>query len=226
MSPFTHLLGGWMVANITPMRRRERAAVTLAAVVPDLDGAGLVVDLFQRGIHTEFAPHYEAYHRMLGHNVFVGIAIAVVCYAVARERRWLVASLGLLSFHTHLLGDLVGSRGPTPSDIWPIYYLWPLSSHPFAWSGQWALNAWPNIALTFILLMGTIYLAWRRGYSLVGIVSPYADEVFVRTLRRRFPHAPDQTSGKDAKDESDTKERFPGGIHPGSRRREGPDQDP
>lgn len=42
MSPVTHFLTGWVVANCSRLDRRERAIVALACVAPDLDGlAGL-----------------------------------------------------------------------------------------------------------------------------------------------------------------------------------------
>jgi hypothetical protein len=44
MSPVTHALVGWILANSIPLSRRERALVMGAGVVPDLDGLGLLVD--------------------------------------------------------------------------------------------------------------------------------------------------------------------------------------
>jgi inner membrane protein len=49
MSPITHLLISWSVANISKINRRERALVTLAGVVPDIDGTGLIIDIFCHG---------------------------------------------------------------------------------------------------------------------------------------------------------------------------------
>jgi hypothetical protein len=48
MSPVTHFLTGWVVANSAPLNWRERAVVTFAAVIPDLDGLGIVPDLLTR----------------------------------------------------------------------------------------------------------------------------------------------------------------------------------
>ena len=54
---------------------------------------------------------------------------------------WLTALLVFISFHLHLLCDLIGARGPD-GDQWPIPYLKPFSnSVQLAWHGQWALNA-------------------------------------------------------------------------------------
>jgi inner membrane protein len=45
MSPVTHFLTGWILANCARLDRKERALVTLACVVPDVDGLGIVPEL-------------------------------------------------------------------------------------------------------------------------------------------------------------------------------------
>ena len=41
----THALTGWLVANGANLERRDRAIVTVASVIPDIDGARFVADL-------------------------------------------------------------------------------------------------------------------------------------------------------------------------------------
>ena len=66
-------------------------------------------------------------------------------------------------------------------------YLAPFSSSlQLAWRGQWGLNAWPNVLIAIVLLLVTLWLAWRRGFSL-EMVSAGADSSLVAALRRRFP---------------------------------------
>lgn len=65
-------------------------------------------------------------------------------------------------------------------------YWYPWSRSEWIWSGQWALNAWPNIAITAACLGITLYLAWKRGYSPLGILSKRVDDAFVFALRARF----------------------------------------
>ncbi|MCU1348081.1 MAG: rane-bound metal-dependent hydrolase [Acidobacteria bacterium] len=109
---------------------------------------------------------------------------------------WLLSSnkvkttaLTLVSFHSRILGDIVGARGPDGYQ-WPISYFLPFSRTPeLSWDGQWALNAWQNFAITGLALSLTFALAWRRGYSPVGIFSRRADSEFVKTLRARFAAA-------------------------------------
>ena len=94
--------------------------------------------------------------------------------------------LALVSFHLHLLGDIVGARGPD-GDQWPIPYLLPFShTWQLAWPGQWELNAWPNFLITILLLSLAFHLAWRRGHSPLELVSTRANGEFVTALRDRF----------------------------------------
>lgn len=183
MNPVTHLLVGWMVANSATLNRRERAAVTLAGVVPDIDGLGAPLEVLTRDWERPLT-WFSQYHHTL-HNITFAVAVAGISFLVA-TRRWKTAALAFVSFHLHLLGDLVGARGPDGHQ-WPIPYLLPFSrSWEWAWQGQWALNAWPNFAITGVLVVATFYLAWRRGFSPLEIVSSRADAAFVAVLRARF----------------------------------------
>jgi inner membrane protein len=158
--------------------------VAWASVAPDLDGLGLIAEAATANWEHPLT-WWSDYHHVLGHN----LGFALLCTAAAAffaERKKLVSLLVFASFHLHLLGDLVGSRGPE-GEQWPLPYLLPFSSMPsLVWSGQWALNAWPNILLTALLLVTALVLAVKRGYSPVSLFSRRADSVVVETLRRRF----------------------------------------
>jgi len=46
LNPITHFLTAWAVANTVPaLGVKDRAIVTLAGVVPDIDGLGAIPDL-------------------------------------------------------------------------------------------------------------------------------------------------------------------------------------
>ena len=185
MSPVTHLLIGWVVANTADLSRKERAAVTIAGIVPDIDGFGAIAETLTRKSDQPLL-WFSKYHHVLTHNLGCALLVAGVSFMVA-TRRWKTAALAFLSFHLHLLGDLIGGRGPDGYQ-WPIPYLLPFSdAWRWTWQGQWALNAWPNFVITIVILCLTFYLAWKRGYSPVEIISPSADRAFVETLRNRFP---------------------------------------
>jgi len=186
MSPVTHFFSGWVLANCARLDRRDRALVTFACVIPDIDGLGIVPELLTRNSAHPLL-WFSRYHHTL-HTLAFALVVTALGFALA-TRKWTTALLVLLSFHLHLLEDLLGSRGPD-GDQWPIPYLAPFSSAvQLTWSGQWGLNAWPNVVLTIVLLLITFWLAWRRGFSPLEMISARADAAFVRVLRQRFPRA-------------------------------------
>lgn len=181
MSPITHVLSGWAVANMTTLNKRERMLVTLAAIIPDLDGLGVVWDLLPGSGGFGF---YQQYHHVFGHNIFFGLMLSALAFAMGARRR-VVSLLVFISFNVHILEDLAGSRG-LGDDFWAIPYFWPLSHREYVWSGQWPLNGWQNFAITGVLLGWMFYWAWKRGYSPIELVSSKADNKFVDVLRQRF----------------------------------------
>jgi inner membrane protein len=183
MSPVTHFLTGWVLANSASLNRRERALVTLACVVPDVDGLGIVADYLTRN-SSHPLDWFSTYHHLL-HSLPFALVVAVVSFALSTQR-WKTAGLAFLSFHIHLLEDVLGSRG-SEGYQWPIPYLMPFSrACELSWRGQWALNAWPNFVITIVLLLVTFYLAWSRGFSPLEMFSSKADAAFVAALRRRI----------------------------------------
>lgn len=181
MHPTTHLLTGWAVATALPLSRRDRALVCLAGLIPDLDGLGIIVEKLT--LHSERPLYwYAEYHHVLAHNLAFGLAITAGAAAVAR-RRLAAAALVLGSFHLHLLGDLAGSGGPDGAS-WPLRYGWPFLAAEQSWQGQWAINAWPNLAITVALLLWASWVAASRGHSPVELISSRADAVFCATMRR------------------------------------------
>ena len=184
MNPVSHLLTGWVVANTADLMPRDRALVTLAGVVPDIDGLGIIAEILTE--QTAFPLlWYSKYHHVLCHNLGFGLLLAVTAILFS-IRRWMTAFLVLVVFHLHLLGDLVGSRGPDGYQ-WPIPYWTPFSDGwKLMWTGQWELNAWPNVLITALLLAATIYIARRKGCSPLEMVSKRADSAFVSILTRQY----------------------------------------
>ncbi len=184
MSPITHLLISWSVANIGKINRRERALVTLAGVLPDIDGAGLIIDVFCHGSDQPLQL-WSMYHHILGHNIGFGLLLVIVTFALS-TRRWVTSLLVFMSFHLHLLCDLLGSKGPDGYQ-WPIPYLFPFSdAWQWTWVYQWQLNAWPNFAITIFTILLILFFAWKNGLSPLEIVSLKANRSFVDALRNRF----------------------------------------
>ena len=184
MNPASHFLISWTIANTADLPRRDRILVTLCGVIPDIDGVGIIAELLTENTTMPLI-WYSKYHHVLGHNLVLGL-ILVAVVSLLSIKRWISAVLAFLTFHLHLLGDLVGSRGPDGYQ-WPIPYFFPFSANwTLSWDGQWELNAWPNILVTLLILGITLFLAWKRGHSPLEMISLKADTALVAGLRRRF----------------------------------------
>ena len=186
MNIVTHLLAGWILADATKLKGRDRELVAWSCVVPDVDGAGMIVDAVNRNLGMTDHYYYEEFHHVLGHGLPAAILWSGIAFAFG-ARKATVALLIFASFHLHLLMDLAGSRGSAPSDIWPIDYLAPLSNAlTFSWSGQWPLTGWQSTSITTALMAIVIIQAVRSGASPVGLFNNDADQIFVATLRARW----------------------------------------
>lgn len=184
MNPASHFLISWTIANTADIPRRDRALVTLSGVIPDIDGVGILAELLTENTSMPLI-WYSKYHHVLGHNLGLGLILVAVVFSLS-IRRWVSAVLALIAFHLHLLGDLVGSRGPDGYQ-WPIPYFFPFSADgTLTWQGQWELNAWPNILVTLLIFGITLYLAWKRGHSPLEMISLKADTALVAGLRKRY----------------------------------------
>jgi inner membrane protein len=184
MSPVTHFFTGWVFATCFDLKPRDRALVTLACVAPDIDGLGIIAELLTRSSAHPLL-WFSSYHHSL-HNLAFALVIAAIVFALAAQE-WKAGLLALLSFHLHLFEDVLGSRGPDGYQ-WPIPYLSPFSSSlQVVWRGQWGLSAWLNVLITSVLLLITLWLAWRKGFSPLEMVSAKADNGLVEALRRRYP---------------------------------------
>lgn len=184
MNPETHLLASWVIGAKTTDNARDCRLVALAGILPDADGLGLLVDGLTRLMGWPKTFLYERYHHFLLHGFFGAIVIMLLLTCFARQR-CRVAVLCLVVFHLHILCDLIGSRGPDPVDLWPLFYFGPFAKDPmWIWKGQMPLDAWPNRILTIFLFGWALWLAVERGYSPVGVFSSRSDRVFVEVLRK------------------------------------------
>jgi inner membrane protein len=136
MSPVTHFLVGWITGQWTkPDEHRDRAIVALAGVAPDLDGLGIIPELLTRNTDYPLL-WFSEYHHVLGHNIGFALVVGALAFAFS-TRRTMSAALAFLSFHLHLLCDVLGARGPD-GEQWPIPYLAPFSqAWQITWEHQW-----------------------------------------------------------------------------------------
>lgn len=173
MNPIVHAelswLGAWKLVD-----RRDRILVTVAGVLPDLDGLTLLAG----------EEAYGKWHHVLTHGIVSALAISTVL-AVFAKKRLAVFGLALAMFHLHLFCDLLGS-GPG----WPIYYLWPMSLTELSWSGQWNLASWQNSVIGLSATLAVLACALPLGRTALELFSLKVDAKVVATLRKRFGKRP------------------------------------
>ena len=188
MSPLTHFMASWLVAAATTENPRDRRLITIAGVIPDTDGFGMIADMVKSvatGEPTTFF-YYQRYHHYLGHGWPAAIVFTLAFACVARQR-WRTALLCLAMFHLHLLCDFIASRGPTPGDIWPILYGEPVSRHPvWMWKGQWQLDGWQNRIIAVLLVFAVLGVTARRGISCLEVFNRRLDAGFARVIQKWY----------------------------------------
>jgi inner membrane protein len=184
MSPETHLLTGWLIAAYATDNPRDCRVVTLASILPDADGLGVILDEINRFSGHPQTHYYALYHHYLLHGIFGALVLTALLSTFARNRVR-VALLCLIVFHLHLLCDFVGSRGPAPEDLWPIFYFGPFDKDPmWLWKHQWRLDGWQNRYFSVVLFVWALVLAERKGHSVVGVFNRRADAIFVAVLHK------------------------------------------
>ncbi len=186
MSPATHFLSGWVFANCFDLDRRDRALITFAAVIPDLDGLGVVAEIATRHSAHPLA-WFSEYHHLL-HNLWFAIVCALIAVAVA-HRKWLTSAMVFAAFHLHLLCDIVGAKGPEGYS-WPIPYLWPVNKNvSLSWSHEWPLNGWQNWLITLLLLAISVWIIRVKHRSPVEPFSVAADQAVTDAFLKRMQPA-------------------------------------
>ena len=178
------MLISWLSSNAVEVDLRERKLITLAGILPDLDGVGVVIDPVAAALGHPTC-YWDVWHHQL-HNIGFCLLLTATALCLANVRRRMAAAAVFVVFHLHLFCDLIGSKGPDGYQ-WPIPYLLPFSNQwQLVWEGQWALNAWPNFAITVLFMGISLYMAWQRGYSFLEMFSRRADRALIRTLHNRF----------------------------------------
>ena len=167
----THILSGWVVANVFPLRPGERLCGMIAAAIPDLDGIGIVLG----------QDAYQRWHHVVCHNLPFGIIVSCVLAGFSRRSnagRLAIFGLYLLLFHLHLVMDYFGS-GPG----WPIVYLWPFSDFRLVNWQAWELASWQNTLTAAVLLAITVAIAIVKRRTPLEVLMPSLDAQLVRRPR-------------------------------------------
>ncbi len=164
MNTGAHLQFGWLIGHAREFTRAERAAITLAAVAPDLDGLTFLAggEVFYR------------YHHLLLHNVLVAVAYAAVV-GTFFSRRALVLTLCLASFLSHLLIDYVTAP-------WEMAPFWPFSPLLVNLGGRlpkWVVQYLFQFAGMAGILACTVWLYLRYGRTPLEVISPRLDRLLL-----------------------------------------------
>lgn len=185
MTPITHFLASWAIAEAGNLEERDKKWVTWAGVLPDLDALGMIPDaMASRFYHVDLGL-FAQYHRVLLHGIWGALLISALMVFSACRRKitffWCIVVI-----HFHFLCDFLGSRGPGPEDVWPIPYLGPISDAlTFSWPGQWPINGWPNVVFTLLLIIFVFFRAVTHGHSPVSLFSIRIHEQFVQAVQTR-----------------------------------------
>jgi len=186
VSPITHFLASWSLAEGSGLDHRDRSLITWCGVLPDADGVGIVVDLVNRLLGRPETGWYIGFHHHFLHGI-IGAALLALLAAGFAKRRLPVLFWGFVVVHIHLVCDLLGSRGPGPADIWPVHYLAPVSTElTLYWRHQWPLDAWQNLLTTVLLIAFAVQRTISAGRSPVSLFSQRAHLAVSDVLRRRW----------------------------------------
>ncbi len=118
LSPITHFLISWVAANSVDLNRRERAVVTIAGIIPDLDGAGIVVENLTRHSQRPLT-WFSDYHHVLGHNLGFGLIVGTAAFLLGSQKQG--CRNGALSLV--ISGSATRHRAPcrAPRDRWRCF---------------------------------------------------------------------------------------------------------
>ncbi len=165
-----HLAISWLVSYRLP-EQRDRRLVTWAGVAPDLDALSLLGG----------AAAYSKYHHVLTHGFVAAVAMTAIATIFARQRGK-VLLMSLLTFHIHLICDLLGSG----SD-WPIVYFYPFSHYEYFTPYGWPLASPQNAVIGIAALALTIWVGITRGRTFAEAFLPTrGDAAVVKALRDMY----------------------------------------
>lgn len=180
MNIITHALTGWCIGRQISEKPSDAMLILFASVVPDVDALGVIADIYSGGE----AVWFSEFHHKFGHNIFLCLLLLPLAWYLA-EKSYKILLWFFVAFHLHLFCDVIGAMGPDGHQ-WPVYYLFPLGSEGLTWSGQWQINAWPNMVFTVFLILLFLWQAAKTRFSPLGFFSKIADGKFTATLRKRL----------------------------------------
>jgi hypothetical protein len=159
-----HLQYGWWFAHWGEFNRRERAAIALAGVGPDLDGLTLLAG----------GEAFNRYHHILFHNLGATLAAALLAGLVfwRRPRVWLLI---VFAFAAHVVEDYATVG-------WDQFPWAPFAASRVNLAGDlpnWLVQGvFQAVAMVFIMGM-TVWIYLRHQRTPLDILSPTLDRLLV-----------------------------------------------
>lgn len=174
MSPIVHGMIAWLVAVLFAKRINDRRFITVAGVVPDIDG---IFILLSNSSYSEF-------HHTFGHSFVFGILVAVTVYALSTDR--VKAFFGALTaFSLHLAADIVGTN-------WSVPIFYPVSDFSMT-AGLDHFQIFTIISVVFFVSLALIIiLMFRKGISPIEFISERLDRYLVEKV---FPMRIEKNKG-------------------------------
>ena len=165
-----HFLIGWHISQFSGLDRRERIAISMCSIIPDIDALPRLAG----------QQWYNYAHHTFGHCILFGLLIMAAAFYWGGENKHRFSLFCGLSFIAHLGADLIGTR-------WALYLYWPFASTPVMSSYGWWLGAWQNRAVLLGLLLLAIPSMLYFRHSPLEMLNSKLDRMatayFVKDLR-------------------------------------------
>jgi membrane-bound metal-dependent hydrolase YbcI (DUF457 family) len=168
-----HLMAGWLIANAGSESASERRAITVMAIIPDLDG------LFIFGPQS-----WREWHRTFSHNIFFALAIPLLTFfLIPKSRRLKILPFLYVAMASHFVLDLF------VTGWWILMPFWPVSQWGILmtnWISENTMKYYIQIGLFIILIFPTVYIIIKRRRTPFEILGTKADRFFQNFLSLPF----------------------------------------
>ncbi len=210
----SHLIISWFVGEACGLRTaRDRRIVALAGFAPDIESLAYIGAIVYFGFDRDLAFEHvwQVVHHRYTHGLGFVVLTGIVAFLIATrfsvfktrtgnhvvagqsKRAGKVALLCMLVSVIHVFCDVIAG-GPT----WPVYPAWPLSDFAWAVDWSWTLADWPNSAILFACLAGTMLYARLAGYSPMESLNYGFDRWFVRIIRHGSDRPTEMSPGSES----------------------------
>lgn len=159
---------GWFLARGARLEAQDRKLVTVAAMLPDLDGLSIL---------GGYGLYYSGHHVWL-HSVWAALGFALLAATFA-TRRLVVFGLSLVAVALHVVSDGFGLLACAP--LWPVsnWVFWPNDE-------RYWVAAIGEVGVPALLIWAQVALARKEGISILELLPTRAEEWLRIRWRERF----------------------------------------